>query len=111
MLIHLLLLRFSSLLFVLFRLLAFGPPCRLVFVELDQEQAEPFGAQENVQLFRFGACHPVPAFVLIGRLGPAQVGFQDEVNVEVKPRDEDYSGRRGEQAGCPSRNLCPSGSY
>ena len=29
-LIHLLLLRFSSLLFVLFRLLAFGPPCRLV---------------------------------------------------------------------------------
>ena len=32
MLIHLLLLRFSSLLFVLFRLLAFGPPCRLVEV-------------------------------------------------------------------------------
>ena len=30
MLIHLLLLRFSSLLFVLFRLLAFGPPCRLI---------------------------------------------------------------------------------
>ena len=33
MLIHLLLLRFSSLLFVLFRLLAFGPPCRLVVGE------------------------------------------------------------------------------
>ena len=33
MLIHLLLLRFSSLLFVLFRLLAFGPPCRLVMAK------------------------------------------------------------------------------
>ena len=57
-LIHLLLLRFSSLLFVLFRLLAFGPPCRLVYLTQMRTHDSPHLRTHRLHSSLNSPCYP-----------------------------------------------------